>query len=124
MTDYVIQKATAAKYGVVPSPENIFECRKAILKKLGGDETKVNDIYECDKAILPLVNGGGSNLQEKTTTITENGTTAITPDSGFDGMSKVNVTTDVPSVVTQEMTQAEYDALTTKDPNTIYLITD
>lgn len=87
MTDYVIQKATAAKYGVVPSPENIFECRKAILKKLGGDETKVNDIYECDKAILPLVNGGGSaNLVE--------------------------------------MTQADYDILTEKDPNTIYLITD
>lgn len=87
MTDYVIQKATAAKYGVVPTPDNIFGCRKAILKKLGGDETKVNTIYECDKAILPLIDGGGS--------------------------------TDL-----QEMTQAEYDALTTKDQNTIYLITD
>lgn len=49
------------------SPENIFECRKEILKKLGGDETKINDIYECDKAILPLDNGGGSaNLVEMT----------------------------------------------------------
>lgn len=86
MTDYVIQKATAAKYGIVPSPENIFECRKAILKKMGGGETKVNDIYECDKAILPLVGGTSVNLVE--------------------------------------MTQADYDILTEKDTNTIYLITD
>lgn len=87
MTDYVIQKATADKLGVVPSPDNIFGCRKAILEKLGGDSTNANTIYECDKRILPLVNGGGSaNLVE--------------------------------------MTQADYDILTEKDPNTIYLITD
>lgn len=55
MTDYVIQKATAEKYGVVPSPDNIFGCRKAILEKLGGDSTNADTIYECDKRILPLL---------------------------------------------------------------------
>lgn len=86
MTDYVIQKATTEKYGVVPSPDNIFGCRKAILEKLGGDSTNANTIYECDKRILPLVGGASVNLVE--------------------------------------MTQADYDVLTEKDPNTIYLITD
>ena len=36
-------------------------------------------------------------LQEKNVTITENGTTEIVAGSGNDGMSKVNVTVDVPS---------------------------
>ncbi len=161
MTDYAIQKATADKYGVVPSPDNIFGCRKAILEKLGGDSTNANTIYECDKRILPLVGGASATLQEKSVTITENGTTAINPDTGYDGMSKLNVTTNVPvkeevggvgeytengtynktppegktyglvtihinvpTTKTQETTQASYDFLETKDPNTIYLITD
>ncbi len=36
-------------------------------------------------------------LQEKAVTITENGTTAIVPDEGKDGLSKVDVTVDVPA---------------------------
>lgn len=39
--------------------------------------------------------GGGSNLQEKSVTITENTTTIVNPDSGYDGLTKVNVTTNV-----------------------------
>ena len=41
--------------------------------------------------------GGGGNLQEKSVTITQNTTTNITPDEGYDGLSKVNVTTNVAS---------------------------
>lgn len=43
--------------------------------------------------------GGGSTptLQTKSVTITENTTTEVTPDSGYDGLEKVNVTTNVPS---------------------------
>lgn len=163
MTDYEIQKATASKVGVVSSPDNIYECRKAILEKLGGDSTDADTIYECDKRILPLIGGGSANLQggyadiyennifttyspdsgfdgfyeftvnvsvpqpsvqEKSITITENGTTSILPDEGYN-LSKVDVNVDVPAstmpIVT--MTAAEYAAIT-PDSNTIYLIKD
>lgn len=41
--------------------------------------------------------GGGSTptLQDKSVTITENGTTSVTADSGYDGLSNVSVTTNV-----------------------------
>lgn len=163
MTDYEIQKATAAKVGVESSPENIYECRKAILEKLGGDSTDADTIYECDKRILPLIGSGSANLQsgyvyigenidattytpdsgfdgfsdftvdvyvpptptqEKSVTITENGTTSIEPEEGLN-LSKVDVTVDVSAstmpIVT--MTAAEYAAIT-PDSNTIYLIKD
>lgn len=38
--------------------------------------------------------GGGGNLQEKTVTITEDGTTVLTPDAGYDGFSKVTINTE------------------------------
>lgn len=43
--------------------------------------------------------GGGSTLQDKEVTITENGTTNITADSGYDGLSEVEVTTNVSSSI-------------------------
>ena len=101
MTDYEIQKATAAKVGVVSSPDNIYECRKAILEKLGGDSTDADTIYECDKRILPLIGSGSTNLQEKSVNITENGTTSVVPDEGY-SLSKVDVTVNVPQTPTQE----------------------
>ncbi len=39
--------------------------------------------------------GQQPNLQSKSVTITENGTTTITPDSGYDGLDEVEVTTNV-----------------------------
>ena len=100
MTDYEIQKDTAAKVGVVSSPDNIYECRKAILEKLGGDSTNADTIYECDKRILPLI-GGSQNLQEKSVNIIENGTTSVVPDEGY-SLSKVDVNVNVPPTPTQE----------------------
>lgn len=53
------------------------------------------------------------NLEQKTVTITANGTTDITPMTGKDGMSKVTVTTNVPtaSAVEEVATAAAMDAL-------------
>ena len=53
------------------------------------------------------------NLEQKTVTITENGTTDVTPTAGKDGMSKVTVTTNVPtaSAVEEVATAAAMDAL-------------
>ena len=99
MTDYEIQKSTAAKVGVVSPPDNIYGCRKAILEKLGGDSTDADTIYECDKRILPLI-GGSANIQEKSVTITENGTTSVVPDEGY-SLSKVDVNVDVPPTPVQ-----------------------
>lgn len=45
--------------------------------------------------LLGKESGGGATLQEKSVTITENGTTNVTADSGYDGLSKAVVTTNV-----------------------------
>lgn len=61
--------------------------------------------------------------QDKSEVYTENGDYTITPDEGK-ALASVNVSINVPSVQQVEMTQAQYDALGTKDNNTIYLITE
>ena len=49
---------------------------------------------------------GKSKLQEKDVTITQNGTSQVTPDSGYDGISKATIITNVPSTPTEEKTVA------------------
>lgn len=39
--------------------------------------------------------GGSATLQSKSVTITENGTTNVIPDTGYDGLTNVNITTNV-----------------------------
>ena len=53
------------------------------------------------------------NLEQKTVTITENGTTEVTPTSGKDGISKVTINTNVPteSAVEEVATASAMDAL-------------
>ena len=53
------------------------------------------------------------NLEQKTVTITENGTTEVTPSSGKDGISKVIINTNVPtaSAVEEVATASAMDAL-------------
>ena len=52
--------------------------------------------YDATKQITVTVNVE-LNLEQKTVTITENGTTEVTPTSGKNGISKVTINTNVPS---------------------------
>lgn len=71
------------------------------LKDRNDNETAYTGI---SKLKVPAADGGEDVvfqlppvMQEKAVTITENGATSIVPDEGKDGLSKVDVTVDVPS---------------------------
>jgi len=49
--------------------------------------------------LLGKQSGGGGTLQEKSVTITSNGTTNVTADTGYNGLSKAVITTNVPTAV-------------------------
>lgn len=97
---YNVSKQQLSKIGGDPSDlVSVFEVKKAQVEKLGGDLTKVNDIYTAELQVLEHIDGGGggATLQEKSVSITANGTTDVMPDEGYDGMSKVSVDVNVPS---------------------------
>lgn len=78
----------------------------------GTQQITANGTYDVSGKASAVVNVEPS-LEEKTVTITENGTTEVTPSSGKDGMSKVTVTTNVPtaSAVEEVATASAMDAL-------------
>ena len=65
----------------------------SIRSKTGKSETIAAEDFDTEIESI----SGGANLQTKSVTITENGTTSITPDTGYDGLDEVEVITDVPS---------------------------
>lgn len=65
----------------------------SIRSKTGKSETIACEDFDTE--IESISGGGEPNLQTKSVTITENGTTNITADSGYDGLEQVNVTTNV-----------------------------
>lgn len=67
----------------------------AIRSKTGESEKMTLD--QMPTKISSIESGSIPKLQEKSISITANGTTEVTSDSGKDGLSKVNITTDVPS---------------------------
>ena len=74
------------------------------------------------KTITGEFNGGSITINVHPTTklsktYTENGTYNVSGE-----WKDASIAVNVPSTTTVTMTQAEYDALTVKDPNTIYLI--
>lgn len=54
-------------------------------------------VTEIPQKIEAIKTGGNINLQEKSLTITSNGTTTVTPDASYDALSKVDVTVNVAS---------------------------
>ena len=48
-------------------------------------------------ALIGSIESGGANFQTKSVMYTENGTSTITPDDGYDGLSSVDVTVNVAS---------------------------
>ena len=54
--------------------------------------------------------------------IVPTGNLGITENGSYDITAKTSVTVDVPTFV--QLTQAEYDTLTTKDPDTLYVIVE
>lgn len=93
------------------------------LKDRNGNEATYTGI---SKLKVPAADGGEDVvfqlppvLQEKAVTITKNGTSSVTPDEGKDGLSKVDVTVNVPTTPTQEKTvplsMADGDQVVTPD---------
>lgn len=52
-------------------------------------------VSEIPQKIEAIETGSNVNLQEKAITITSNGTTTVTPDTGYDALDKVDVTVNV-----------------------------
>lgn len=77
---------------------------------LTGDETFTELVPE----ILNITGGGGATLQSKSVAIVSNGITNVVPDSGYDGLSAVEVSTNVVPVsnVYRVETIAQRNALT------------
>lgn len=65
----------------------------SIREKTGNTEPIACEDFDTE--IESISGGGSANLQTKSVTITENGTTSVTPDTGYDGMSEVRITTNV-----------------------------
>ena len=81
--------------------KNLVPCYRKTDNEIGLYDL-VNDSFFTNAGTGTFIKGNNHdrpllNLQSKTMTITENTTTNITADSGYDGLDSVSVTTNVPS---------------------------
>ena len=74
--------------------DRLENAKAAIKTAVEGKGVTVPSATKLDE-MAPLIESITPTLQSKSVTITSNGTTSVTPDSGYDGLSSVNVTVDV-----------------------------
>lgn len=73
----------------------------AFIASTSQDPTDLNSAWDTQTASDDIFIQGlkqaiaGANLQSKPVTITQNGTTNVTPDTGYDGLSDVAITVNV-----------------------------
>ncbi len=72
----------------------LTDVANAIRSKTGKSETIACEDFDTE---IESIESGGANLQTKSITITSNGTTSVTPDINYDGLSSVSITTNVPT---------------------------
>ena len=80
---------------VLITKKTLQDIANSIRSKTGSQETMSPSQMPGEIDNIPT--GSVPVLQDKTVNIIQNGTTSVGPDSGYDGLSNVEVTVDVPS---------------------------
>ena len=99
-------KKINAKIGADTEGATTFELVKAQVAKLGGDTSKVVDIRTGEQQVLEHIKPAGPDVviqNSKDVSISENGTTVVSPDAGYDAIKNVVVDVNVPNPELEEL---------------------
>ena len=99
-------KKINAKIGADTEGATTFELVKAQVAKLGGDTSKVVDIRTGEQQVLEHIKPAGPDVviqNSKDVSISENGTTVVSPDAGYDAIKDVVVNVNVPNPELEEL---------------------
>ena len=101
----------------MPNLVNDFEVRKETLRALGGNPDGLANIYEVDLEILKLIGSGEQGIPDAPI----DGNQYARQNEAWVEVSKVKTTNNT-TLQFWNGTQQEYDAIATKDANTLYVI--
>ena len=101
----------------MPNLANDFEVRKETLRALGGNPDGLANIYEVDLEILKLIGSGEQGIPDAPI----DGNQYARQNEAWVEVSKVKTTNNT-TLQFWNGTQQEYDAIATKDANTLYVI--